>query len=157
MIIRFNLNGVPAAPDCNPESRLLQILREQFGLLTVRCGCTSGYCGACSVLLNGELVPSCMVAMFTIKGKSVVTLEGFRASGEYGEILDGFREAGYNPCDYCRPGKVLGIHALLKKIPLPEENEILSGLSGHHCRCNEYSSLIRAVTLVSLKFSRRRS
>lgn len=155
MIIRFTLNGRLVAPDLNPEITLLDVLRQNFGLLSVKCGCRTGNCGACSVLAEGVLVPACLMPMFMIKEKTVLTLEGFSGYREYREISEGFAEAGYNPCGYCRPGKVLGAYDLLNNNPKPDEREILRALGGHQCRCNEYSSLVRAVTLISLKYGRR--
>lgn len=155
MIIRFTLNGRPVAPDLSPELRLLDVLRRNFGLTSVKCGCRTGNCGACSVLMEGSLVPACLMPMFIVKEKTVLTLEGFSGYREYREISDGFAEAEYHPCGYCRPGKILGTYDLLNANPQPDEGEILQALGGHQCRCNEYTSLVRAVTLISLKYGRR--
>ncbi len=149
MNVAFVLNGKSVAVNVEPERRLVDILRENFGLTRAKAGCYSGECGACSVLFDGELACSCLLPAFTVRGSDVVTIEGFEGSAEHAEIVKAFAEAGYRPCSYCVSARVLAVEALLRTNPQPDERDILVGLSGISCQCAGYTSLVKAVALAA--------
>ena len=155
MNVTFTLNGKSVTVNAEPDQRLVQILREELQLAGTKAGCYRGECGSCSVLLGGELIPSCLVPAFAVRGATVVTIEGFARTREYAEIIHAFEEAEYAPCGHCLGGRVLAIHALLVRLPSPSEREILAGLSGIRCQCADVSSLLRAVNLVAYSRTRK--
>jgi len=145
MNITFRLNGEEVSIDTNPAKRLVSLLREDFKLTGIKHGCRTGTCGACTVLLDGEITLSCLVFAFSVKGSEVVTIEGFSRTSEFQDIRDGFKRSSYLPCGYCAPGKILAVHALLELNPQPSEQEIYAALSGNRCKCDDISSLLRGV------------
>ena len=145
MNISFKLNGDVVNIDTNPEKRLVTLLREDFKLTGTKYGCRTGMCGSCTVLIDGEIILSCLVPVFTIKGSEVLTIEGFSRTREFQDIQEGFRRVNYFPCEYCAPGKILTIHALLELNPQPTEQEIYTAMSGNRCKCDDLSSLLRGV------------
>ncbi len=158
MTVAFMLNGRSVTVNVEPERRLVDILREDFELTRTKAGCYAGDCGACTVLLNGALAVSCMLPAFALRGASVLTIDGFSRTRDYGDILRSFNEAGYAPCGYCAQGRILSVHVLLEKHAEPSEEQILSGLAGIGCQCADYSTLLRAVSLAaSARKSRRRA
>lgn len=157
MIVSFTLNGEAVSVRTDPDQRLIEILRTNFGLTAAKRNCLKGSCGACSVLLNGRLVPSCMVQAFAVKDQSVMTLEGFSKTWDYIDIERGFLRAGAKPCGYCAAGKILATQALLEENPEPDDREILDAFTGIRCRCTHYPTLIHAVRLSAEIRSRRRA
>ena len=147
--IHFSLNGEKVVSQRNAGERLLSVLREDFGLTSVKCGCKEGECGACSILLDGELVNSCMVAMGRIEGSRVVTLEGFRKTPRFVVLDKAYAEVGAVQCGFCTPGMVLASEALLSRNPNPSEEAIREGLSGNLCRCTGYNAIVEAVKIAA--------
>jgi carbon-monoxide dehydrogenase small subunit len=147
--IEFELNGEKVVSERPAGDRLLDVLREDFGLTGVKCGCGEGECGACSVFLDGKLVNSCMVALGNAKGKSVTTIEGFSKTERFRVIQKAFDTAGAVQCGFCTPGMILATEALLAKNPEPSEAEIREGLSGNLCRCTGYNMIVHAVALAA--------
>ena len=146
--IRFNLNGRDVSVQADPNKRLVDFLREDMGMLSVKEGCGEGECGACTVIYNGEAVTSCLMLAGQVEGGSVITLEGVgKENGELDEIQQAFVEAGAVQCGYCTPGMVLTTIALLKVNPSPTEDEIRVALSGNLCRCTGYEKIVEAVKL----------
>ena len=145
MKIILNLNGKDVSVDCTPDTRLIHLLREEFGLLGMKEGCLQGQCGYCLVILNDELVPACLVPAFSAFRGRVVTIEGFRETAEYRDIEKGFLQAGAAPCGFCASAKVLAVHMLLEENPNPQEAAIRKALSGILCRCTSPTDLISAV------------
>ena len=145
MIISFTLNNEDVQVDTEPAKRVSHVLREDFKLLETKTGCLDGSCGTCSILMDEEIVLSCLIPAFVLKGRSIITLEGFSQTDEYKDIIQGFREAKYYPCSYCKGGKILVIHALLRTLPVPTEQDILDSLIGNTCRCDDIHSLIKGV------------
>lgn len=143
--IQFNLNGKKVSTSRPAGSRLLDVLRDEFNLKGVKCGCGEGECGACSVLLNGKLVNSCMVAVGRIKDQSVVTIEGYSQGERFKVVAKAYDEAGAVQCGFCTPGMVMATEALLSENPNPSEEEIREGLSGNLCRCTGYNMIVDAV------------
>lgn len=146
--IQFNLNGRDVSVQANPNKRLVDFLREDMGMLSVKEGCGEGECGACTVIYNGEAVTSCLMLAGQVEGGSVITLEGVgRENGELDEIQQAFVEAGAVQCGYCTPGMILSAKALLDRNPKAGHEEIRRAMSGNLCRCTGYSKIIQAVEM----------
>lgn len=147
--VSFILNNMGVEIETSPMRRLIDVLREDLGLKGVKEGCGEGECGACSALIDGELVNTCMYPVMRAMGKSVLTIEGLQKSPRY-EILRGsFEEAGAVQCGFCTPGMIMAAEALLRKLPQPTEEEIRAGISGNLCRCTGYGSIVDAVRIAS--------
>ncbi|MDR0313254.1 MAG: 2Fe-2S iron-sulfur cluster binding domain-containing protein [Treponema sp.] len=155
MIINFILNGEDVEIDAEAEKRLIDILRLSFGLCGAKTGCYTGICGLCSVILNGDVVKSCLVPAFKIQGQEIITIEGFSQNDEYNDIMQGLAEAGIENCGYCNTGKILTIEALLTKNPTPSPKEILMAFHGIKCRCTEPVSLVNGVQIIAQNRQRR--
>ena len=155
MNIGFILNGEDVSIDTDAESRLVDILRNTFGLLGAKTGCYIGNCGACSVILNGEVVKACLVPAFKIRAREIVTVEGFMQTDEYQDVLDAVAETEAENCGFCNAGKILTAEALLGRNPRPSEDEILSAFQGIRCRCTDPEELVQLVTALA-KHRRRR-
>jgi len=149
MKIKFILNDKTKTIDVDPTSRLLDILREDFGLTSVKEGCGEGECSACVVLMDGKAVNSCLVPAGNIVGKQIVTLEGFKKTQRYKIIEESFLEAGSVQCGFCTPGFVMATESLLNENPHPTDKEIKEGLSGNLCRCTGYKMIIEGVKIAA--------
>lgn len=145
MTIRFTLNGRPVALDTNPGRRAVDILREDLGALSVKEGCGTGECGACSVLLDGELKLSCLLLAAQLEGREVVTCEGLGDQDAPHPLQAAFAEHGAVQCGFCTPGMVLAAEALLRENPEPDREDVRRGLSGNLCRCTGYVKIVDAV------------
>jgi carbon-monoxide dehydrogenase small subunit/xanthine dehydrogenase small subunit len=143
------INGEPRAVDAPPERRLLDILREDLGLTGTKEGCGEGECGACAVLLDGELVDSCLIPALQVAGRSVLTIEGLGTEESPDRVQRAFLEEGAVQCGICIPGMVLASYALLERNPRPQREEIRLALAGNLCRCTGYERIIRAVERAS--------
>jgi carbon-monoxide dehydrogenase small subunit len=135
MTIEFILNGEDVVVQTTLDRRLVDILRDNFKLLGAKAGCRVGRCGSCSVLLNGKIVPSCLVSAFRVRNREIVTIEGFALTDEYQDIVSGFSRAGVENCGYCDSAKILSAEALLETNPRPSKEEALDAFSGALCRC----------------------
>ena len=149
MNLGFILNGEDVIVKSAPERRLLDILRDSFGLLGTKVGCYTGHCGVCSVIFNGELVKSCLVPAFRIQGSEIITIEGFSQTDEYQDVVQGFSEAELENCGYCNTGKILCTEALLGRNRRPSKEEILSAFHEMRCRCTEPEELVLGVLAVA--------
>lgn len=147
--IEFTVNGEKKLYDGDPLRRLLDVLREDYEMPGVKDGCGEGECGACSILLNGKLVNSCVVAMGTIEGKEVMTVEGLKENDRGKCIIEAFADAGAVQCGFCIPGMVMASEALLRENPKPDEQAIRKGISGNLCRCTGYDQIVDAVKMAS--------
>jgi len=156
VIVSFTLNGRNVSVNVDPLRRVVDLLRDELHLTRTKASCYAGGCGSCGVLLEGNLVPSCLIPAFALRGANVTTFEGFARSREYGEIARAFSEAGYSPCGHCSQGRVLAVHALLERTPDPSEGDILRAFSGFTCQCADYTSLVAAVELAASARKRRR-
>jgi carbon-monoxide dehydrogenase small subunit len=151
MKIEMTVNGELRKLDVNPLSRLLDILRDDLSLKGTKEGCGEGECGACSALLNGLLVNSCLIPIAQCNGADIVTIEGLAAT-ERGQILsESFAESHAVQCGYCTPGMVMAAESVLRKIPKPSEQQIREGLAGNICRCTGYDMIIDGIILASEK------
>jgi aerobic carbon-monoxide dehydrogenase small subunit len=146
--IRFLVNGKSYEVQSWPMARLLDILREDLQLTGAKEGCGEGECGACSVIMNGNLVNSCLVPAMQIEGASITTIEGLGEGGHLDRIQAAFLEHGGAQCGICTPGMILAAVSLLQRIPAPGEEEIREGLAGNLCRCTGYGRIIEAVKRV---------
>ncbi len=151
MEISFTLNGKAISIDTDPIRRTLDVLRDDFDLTGMKEGCGEGECGACAVLLDGNIVNSCIVPIGYIQDCKVVTIEGFRETGRFKVISEAFAEAGAVQCGFCTPGMIIATEALLRKNPRPTRDEIRQHLSGNLCRCTGMNMIIEAVEIASQK------
>jgi carbon-monoxide dehydrogenase small subunit len=149
MTIGFILNGEDVVVRGEADMRLINILRGNFGLLGAKTGCLTGKCGACSVIFNGEVVKSCLIPAFRIRGSEVITIEGFSQTDEYQDIIAGFLRTGLETCEFCRTGKILTIAALLERNSRPSREEILECLNGIRCRCTDPDGLVETIIAIA--------
>ena len=143
--VDYVLNGKRYSERVNPGGRLLDHLRERHGLRSVKEGCGTGECGACTVLLDGKPVCSCLVVMGQVTGREVTTIEGIMANGRLHPVQQAFIDAGAVQCGFCTPGMVLAVTALLDENPGPTEEDVKKALEGNLCRCTGYNKIIEAV------------
>jgi len=155
MVINFILNGEDVVFRGETGTKLIEILRSNFGLFGAKSGCLIGQCGACSVIFNGQVSPACLIPAFKIKGSEIITIEGFSQTIEYQEIISIFAEEHLGNCGYCEAGKILCADALLDRIPSPTASEILIGFSGIKCRCTNTKRLVKAINNISTIRQRR--
>jgi aerobic carbon-monoxide dehydrogenase small subunit len=139
------VNGIDHSIDAPPMSRLLDVLREDLRLTGVKEGCGEGECGACSVLIDGELVNSCLVPLLQVEGASIVTIEGIASGEKLHAVQQAFLEHGGAQCGICTPGMILAAMTLLKDHPNPTLEQIKEGLAGNLCRCTGYMRIFEAV------------
>ena len=143
--ITTTLNGEEAEYLCEPQETLLDVLRDQVGLTGTKEGCSSGDCGACSVMLDGRLVCSCLVLGVEAEGKTVETIEGMANGEELHPLQQKFLDHAALQCGVCTPGILNMAKAFLEKNPDPTETEVRFALAGNLCRCTGYDKIIRAV------------
>lgn len=147
--ITFNLNNEEVCISADPGSRLLDILRGEFGLTGTKEGCGEGECGACSVILDGKLVNACLVAAGSLTGKRVMTIDGFRETSRFAILDQAFSDAGAVQCGFCTPGMIMAAEALLSMNPAPDESAIREGISGNLCRCTGYNMIVDAIDIAA--------
>jgi len=137
------------------NKRLLDVLRDDLGLTGVKEGCAIGECGACTVIMNGKNVCSCMILAGQAEGSEIITIEGLEGpKGELHPLQEAFMETGAVQCGFCTPGMILSSLVLLKNNPSPTEEEIKEAISGNFCRCTGYKQIIEAVQLAAEKMRR---
>lgn len=145
MKIRFALNGREVSIETDAETRLLDILREDLHLTGTKEGCGEGECGACTVLLDGLPVNSCLILAPQVEGRDVLTIEGLAEGSHLHPLQAAFVEHGAVQCGFCTPGFVLSTYALLRSNSSPTDEEILTALEGNLCRCTGYGKIVAAV------------
>ncbi len=145
MKIRFKLNGREIEAEVEPNTLLLNLLREHLHLTGAKYGCGIGECGACTVLLDGEPILSCLTLAVEVDGREVTTIEGLARDGELHPLQRAFLEEGAVQCGFCTPGMILTAKALLDENPNPSEDEIREYLKGNLCRCTGYVNIVKAV------------
>lgn len=144
-MIQITINGTQHQVDAAPMRRLLDILREDLHLTGTKEGCGEGECGSCAVLMNGELVNSCLVPALQAHNAVLCTVEGLALDGRLHPIQQCFLQAGGAQCGICTPGMMLATHHLLEKYPHPTDKQIREGLAGNLCRCTGYMRIFEAV------------
>jgi len=145
MRLSFRLNGRPAACDVDPNVRLLDLLRETFHLTGTKEGCGEGECGACTVLVDGHAVNSCLLLAPQIDGCDVRTIEGLADGDRLHPLQEAFVAAGAVQCGFCTPGFLISAYALLQDRPDPTDDEIRAAFEGNLCRCTGYEQIVDAV------------
>ena len=143
--ITFIINGARKTIEAPPMKRLLDVLREDLYLTGAKEGCGEGECGACAVLLNGDLVNSCLIPVLQTEGANITTIEGLAINEKLHPIQQCFLEEGGAQCGICTPGMILATHHLLEKHPQPTLLQIQEGLNGNLCRCTGYMRIFNAV------------
>jgi len=155
MTMTFILNGEDVTADSNPETRLVDILRDNFNLMGAKNGCSIGVCGTCLIIFNGEVLKSCLIPALKIRGCEIITIEGFSQTFDYQDIIQGFSETGFEDCGFCTTGRILATEALLSRNKAPSREEILLAFNGIRCRCTEPDLLVKGV-LAASEYRRRR-
>ncbi len=141
----FDLNGRSVAVEAKSTTTLLDLLRVQLGVTSVKKGCEQGECGACTVLLDGLPVTSCLILAPQVDGRHVTTVEGLAENPLMKELRNAFMENGAVQCGFCTPGMLLSSYALLRDNPHPSEEEVRAGIEGNICRCTGYVKIIEAI------------
>src|SRR5919109_2061396 len=139
--VAFTVNGEAREVEVFPMARLLDVLREQLQLTGTKEGCGEGECGACTVIIDGQIVNSCLVPMAQVNGAEITTIEGVAGGSNLHAVQQAFIEHGGAQCGICTPGMVLAAVDLLKRNPAPTENDIRNGLAGNLCRCTGYMKI----------------
>ena len=152
MELRLTVNGVPRALDVSAHATLLQVLRSDLGLTGTKEGCDEGECGACTVLVDGQAVDSCLMVAMAADRSEVETVEGLAGpGGELSRLQQAFVEAGGVQCGFCTPGFLVTLTAFLRESPSPSVEEIRSAIAGNICRCTGYSQIVEAVLATASK------
>jgi aerobic carbon-monoxide dehydrogenase small subunit len=145
MQVRMNVNGRDYRPVVEPRRLLVDVLREDLGLSGTNIGCEHGTCGACTVLLDGQSVRSCLMFAVQAEGHEVMTVEGMASDGEMHPIQEAFRDNQALQCGFCTPGFLMTAYELLQREPDPSEEVIRVALSGNICRCTGYQHIVEAI------------
>ena len=148
--IAFTVNGKSTEIEVEPAGLLLDVVRDQLGLLGARRGCETGYCGACTVLVDGQAVRSCLFVAARIAGRQLTTIEGLATEGALNRVQSAFVEHGALECGYCVPGMILLAESFLAQNPSPTDDEIRRALASNLCRCTGYVKMVEAVRAASL-------
>ncbi len=144
--LSFELNGFPVEIDVEPHLRLLDLLRDGLGETGTKEACGEGECGACTVLVDGRAINSCLFPVGEVGGTAVTTIEGLTGSnGQLSQIQKAFLDNGGTQCGFCAPGMIMTTVALLAENPRPSESEIRSALTGNLCRCTGYVQIVEAI------------
>ncbi len=144
-LVSTTINGEPSQFLCEARQSLLEVLRDETGLTGCKEGCNNGNCGACTVMLDGQPVNSCLVLGLEVDGKEIQTVEGIAQAGELHAVQQCFLEGAALQCGICTPGFIVTAKALLEENPRASEEEIRFQLAGNLCRCTGYDKIIRAV------------
>jgi aerobic carbon-monoxide dehydrogenase small subunit len=151
--VSVTINGRRYEEDAEPRLLLSHFLREAAGLTGTHVGCVIGECGACTILLDGKLVKSCLLFAVQVNGREITTVEGLATNGNLHPVQEAFVERYGFQCGYCTPGMVLATHSLLKKNPDPSEDEIRRALAGNLCMCTGYMQIVEAVKLAAKRIA----
>jgi len=147
--LSFIVNGEAVRLKAMPHATLLDVLRNDLELTGTKYGCGEGECGACSVLLNGKVVNSCLVLALECEGSQILTIEGLSTNGRLHPIQKAFIDYGAIQCGFCTPGMIMATYALLEANPSPTAMEVKRGLEGNLCRCTGYRKIVDAVLSLS--------
>jgi aerobic carbon-monoxide dehydrogenase small subunit len=152
--VTLNLNGTRTEAEADPNSSLLDLLRDELGQYGTKDACRQGECGSCTVLLDGELVCSCLVHAAQAEGRSVETIEALAAAGGLTDLQQALVDRGGVQCGFCTPGIVLAARHLLEHTPRPTQGDVRAALSGNLCRCTGYQAIVDAVLAVAAERGR---
>jgi aerobic-type carbon monoxide dehydrogenase small subunit (CoxS/CutS family) len=153
--IHFNLNGKEVNIKLDSDRLLLWVLRTDFGLTGTKYGCGESYCGACTVLINGQAVRSCQTTMKEVQDKSVITIEGLAKDDRLHPMQNAFMENDALQCGYCTPGMIMNAVAFVNKNPDPTEKEILENMEQNLCRCGAHKRIVEAVQVAAKEMGGR--
>ena len=145
MLIRFEVNGITQEVEAPPMRRLLDVLREDLRLTGTKEGCGEGECGACSVIIDGMVINSCLVPACQVDGSRILTVEGLARDGRLDPLQRAFLECGGAQCGICTPGMLIAAHALLDENAQPTRDAIKEAIAGNLCRCTGYVKIIDAI------------
>ena len=155
LTIELTINGKKRKVETTTSTRLLDLIRDDLHLTGTKEGCGKGECGACTVIMNGELVASCLILALQADGAVITTIEGIGSGGHLDPIQKAFVETGAVQCGFCTPGMILAAKKLLEENPYPTEEEIKRGISGNLCRCTGYQKIFDAIKLAANRLSTR--
>jgi carbon-monoxide dehydrogenase small subunit len=144
-VLSLTVNGEEVNLAILPHTTLLEVLRDDLGLMGVKEGCSEGVCGACTVLMNGLPIRSCITPALEVDGFEIVTIEGLGSQGELHPVQQAFIDCGAIQCGFCTPGMILSSKSLLDRNPHPTDDDIKAALSGNFCRCTGYAKILEAV------------
>jgi aerobic-type carbon monoxide dehydrogenase small subunit (CoxS/CutS family) len=144
-ITELNVNGSARHIDADVSRSLLSVLRDDLDLTGTKFGCGEGQCAACTVLVEGQPMKSCLTKVGSVAGKRIVTIEGLAERGKLHPVQEAFLEDDAMQCGWCTPGMILGAVGLLARFPNPTDADILSGMEGHICRCGTYPRVVAAI------------
>ena len=145
----LNINGEKHDITVEPDVALLTVLREHLNLTGSKYGCGEGACGACTVLINGNTVHSCITPVSSASGKEITTIEGLEKDGKLAAVQQAFLTTDVFQCSYCASGMIMSAVGLLRSKPSPTDEDILSAMNGNICRCGTYPNIVRAIKLAS--------
>jgi aerobic-type carbon monoxide dehydrogenase small subunit (CoxS/CutS family) len=143
--IHFTLNGDAVTLETEEDRKLLWVLRTDLEKRGTKYGCGEGFCGSCTVLVDGEPVRSCLTTLDFVQGKDVTTIEGLASGGELHPLQREFFERGAYQCGYCTPGMILNAYGLVQRNPNPTREEIIEGMENNLCRCSAYKRIVEAI------------
>ena len=147
--IAFRINGKEVELEVDPGKMLLDVLREQLDLTGTKRGCSRGDCGACTVIMDGKAILSCLTPILQADGREIVTIEGLAQDGRLHPLQEAFLETGAVQCGFCIPGMFLSAKAFLDQNPSPNRQQVREAISGNLCRCTGYTKIIDAIILAS--------
>ena len=157
LTIGFIINGQEKTIETTPSTRLLDLIRDDLHLTGTKEGCGKGECGACTLIMNGELIASCLVLAPQADGAVITTIEGIGSDDHLDPIQEAFIETGAVQCGFCTPGMILAVKKLLEENSHPDEEEIKRGISGNLCRCTGYQKIFDAIKLAANRLSKKGS
>ena len=143
--INFKLNDKPIKLKVDSERMLLWVLRTDLGFTGVKYSCGEGFCGACTVLIDGKAFRACQTAVKEVKGKEVITIEGFAKNGKLHPLQEAFIKHDALQCGFCTPGMILSAYSFLSENPQPTQSEIIEAMDDNLCRCGTYKRIVRAI------------
>lgn len=148
-LMKFDINGQIYEEEIDVRRTLLEVLRESFGLNGTKKGCNEGECGACTVLLDGKSVTSCLVLAVEAQGRRIETVEGMAINGDLHPLQKSFIEHGAFQCGFCTPGMLMSAKGLLDENPKPDINEAKRAIAGNLCRCTGYQTIVESIMAAS--------
>lgn len=154
-VTELDVNGSRRRINADSDRSLLSVLRDDLDLTGTKFGCGEGQCAACTVLVDGQPMKSCITKVASVSGKRIVTIEGLgeglAPAGKLHPVQEAFLEADALQCGWCTPGMIMGAVGLLKRFPNPSESDIVKGMDGHICRCGTYSRVVAAIRAAARK------